>query len=133
MRTQTAKLTVLVSVLLVVGVAVLASIGVTRDPSRYNFDALIERLDSGTVTAGSQPPLDAGKPISEVRYDAPDGAVFVLATYSHDHKVLNLYTRDRIVFAAQLVEGVRRSRETWYFCDTDLLVEHVQLSMKRSD
>lgn len=82
--------------------------------SRFRFDRLLAQLQQDQIRANSSWADISGnvKPIAMVeKRTKEEEPEFVTCTYAHDSEFLILYSRNGKLFAAQYVEGVRRSRE----------------------
>lgn len=103
---------------------------------RFAFDALVKKLQSGQLGLGDErhEAIGLGKPIAEMTRTDSQGAHYGFSAYSHEYKVLLLYSYKGKLFAAQYVEGVRGSAapETWFFCDVDRLSEYITLAKVES-
>lgn len=137
MRTQLATAVVL-GILLGLAMA-LGPSAISADqmgPDRFDFAELLAGLENGAVRRGSGHAASMGncKPIAEVTRRSVDGAhAYLMSAFYFDSKILVLYSKDQELFAAQFIEGIRRSRERWFFCDMEILEDYMAIAVDRDD
>lgn len=125
----------IVVMLIALGAALIARADSGSSPAKYAFDGALRALESGDIAMGKPlpPSVNLGRPITDVEREDDDERTFGLLVYSHDYRILLLYRRDGLVFAAQLIEGVRRSKEKWFFCDDAILSKYIALAIRVPD
>lgn len=101
---------------------------------RDSVQALVEKLESGEIGAGTSDlellrAVNGAKPITDLSRRKENGDRFGFGVYYHDYEGVILISKNGILFSAQYFEGKRRSYEKWFFCDTALLNEYIELSM----
>lgn len=101
------------------------------------FDDTLRALEAGVITQGKPIPNSVGDAFGvyavALERTAENGDTFVVLAFIKDQQVLLVYTHRRNVFAAQHLSGRGEQSERWFFCDTKLLAEYVDLAIKIPD
>jgi len=101
---------------------------------QYSFQHLIEKLNSGEIAEGASAVGTLSKQFDYSSKSDSFGNEFEVHTYMDSKQLLKIYVHNAKFYAASLTQ--RKSRpfgEVWFFCDSELMAQHVKLFSRRSE
>lgn len=115
-----------------------AKLGVLKPISefapQYSFQSLISKLNSGEIVQGTSAVGLLSKSFDCTTKSDTAGRSFEVLTFIDSKQLLKIYLHDTQIYAASLTQRTSPPfGEVWFFCDFELMRQHVTLLLKSSE
>ena len=126
---------IIVAVVLAIGgiafwFGVVKAVSAHREASR--FSATLSILESGALSEGMVVADHLGQTQDKPQYEIAVGNDFYVSMYIRGDRVIRLYSRNGVFFAAHYTEGFPAT-ERWFFCDHATFEAYIRASMQTNE